>query len=553
MFTRSIRLGRACCAGAAGLLALLPAAHAQSSAPPPANSLGTTDVTPPANAPAWLLPAYRHALSSPLPAFIYPQQTPPFIPQLAVFPDRLGSVGNYQPGGAVTTAPNAFFQSLGTNGRTCFTCHQTPNAMGMSAAHAQAVFAATGGQDPLFAPVDGANCPNQVPAAATSGALVGGLTGSRSQSHLRAAYSQLLNKGLFRIFLPAPANAEFSIQVVSDPNGCNTDPAYNQEVDPTTGAVTTIISVYRRPLMTASLQFKTLTLADFPSSKVPPIDFATGEPLPIDPYTGLYESLNIMWDGREPTLESQASDATLIHAQATTPPTSDQVAQMVAFENGIYSAQGWLGPVALWQGGADGGAVYLSSQSPLESTAPFTPNLVYYSGWSNITATTPTTELQASIARGQALFDNFQFTFMIGPTTTLGCATCHSQAGGGEDAGAGQQHDTGVGGQSVASHGPAPDPTLPIFQLTCKPGFRVGTDGSPVTTNDPGLALITGRCQDIGAFTVPPIRGLAARAPYFHDGSAATILDIVNFYNQRFSMGLTDQQKQDLGNYLSAL
>ncbi|MBV8804166.1 MAG: c-type cytochrome, partial [Sinobacteraceae bacterium] len=455
------------------------------------------------------------------------------------FPDLLGLVSNYQPGGSTTTASNAFFQSLGTNGRTCFTCHQTPQAMGMSAVHAQAVFALTGGRDPLFAPVDGANCPNQVPAASTSGALLGGRTGSATRTDLRAAYSQLLSKGLFRIFLPVPAQAEFTIQVVSDPNGCNTDPAYNQEVDPTTGAVIQIISIYRRPLMTSSLKFKTTHL-NLPGP---------GFPLP--------EANNIMWDGREPTLESQANDATLIHAQATTPPTSDQIAQMVTFENGIFSAQGQLGPVSLWQGGALGGAKYLSTQSPLTQLSP-TPNLDYFSVWNNITATTPETELEASIARGQALFEDGQlFTFSIGGTAgTLrgsGCASCHDQEGGGESAAPGAQRDTGVGGQSVQSNGPAPDPSLPIFKLTCASTAPVGNDGPVVTTNDPGLALITGKCADIGEFTVPPIRGLAARAPYFHDGSAATVLDIVNFYNQRFSIGLTDQQKQDMVNFLNAL
>jgi cytochrome c peroxidase len=67
------------------------------------------------------------------------------------------------------------------------------------------------------------------------------------------------------------------------------------------------------------------------------------------------------------------------------------------------------------------------------------------------------------------------------------------------------------------------------------------------------MALISGKCADIGRLTVAPLRGLASRAPYFSDGSAATLLDVVNFYNQRFSIGLTDQDKQDLVNFLSAL
>jgi cytochrome c peroxidase len=46
------------------------------------------------------------------------------------------------------------------------------------------------------------------------------------------------------------------------------------------------------------------------------------------------------------------------------------------------------------------------------------------------------------------------------------------------------------------------------------------------------------------------LRGLAARAPYFHNRSAATLLDAVNFYDKRFNIGFTNQQKEDLVNFL---
>ena len=57
-----------------------------------------------------------------------------------------------------------------------------------------------------------------------------------------------------------------------------------------------------------------------------------------------------------------------------------------------------------------------------------------------------------------------------------------------------------------------------------------------------------------GAYVQRPFcRGLAARAPYFHDGSAATLMDVVNFYNRRFSIGLSAQEKIDLVNFLNSL
>ena len=58
-------------------------------------------------------------------------------------------------------------------------------------------------------------------------------------------------------------------------------------------------------------------------------------------------------------------------------------------------------------------------------------------------------------------------------------------------------------------------------------------------TTDPGRALITGKWADIGKFKGPILRGLAARAPYFHNGSAATLGDVVDFYDTRFNIHMT--------------
>jgi len=51
----------------------------------------------------------------------------------------------------------------------------------------------------------------------------------------------------------------------------------------------------------------------------------------------------------------------------------------------------------------------------------------------------------------------------------------------------------------------------------------------------------------------PILRGLAARAPYFHNGSAATLDDVVTFYDQRFGINFTDQEKSDLVAFLKTL
>ena len=58
---------------------------------------------------------------------------------------------------------------------------------------------------------------------------------------------------------------------------------------------------------------------------------------------------------------------------------------------------------------------------------------------------------------------------------------------------------------------------------------------------------------EYGVPETPALRGLASRAPFFSDGSAASLGDVVDFYNQRFNIALTIQEKSDLVAFLSAL
>jgi cytochrome c peroxidase len=73
------------------------------------------------------------------------------------------------------------------------------------------------------------------------------------------------------------------------------------------------------------------------------------------------------------------------------------------------------------------------------------------------------------------------------------------------------------------------------------------------TTTDLGQALIDGKFDHVGKIKGPILRGLAARAPYFHNGSAATLMDAVNFYDVRFGLNLSDQDKHDLVAFLKTL
>jgi len=96
-------------------------------------------------------------------------------------------------------------------------------------------------------------------------------------------------------------------------------------------------------------------------------------------------------------------------------------------------------------------------------------------------------------------------------------------------------------------------PRLPIFLISgCPDTFNPGQTASFYTT-DPGRALITGSCSDFNRMKGPILRGLAGRAPYFHNGAAASLREVVNFYNERFQMALTEKQKQELVAFLNTL
>lgn len=408
------------------------------------------------------------------------------------FLDPSGVVESFSDSGSVNTT-GAFFQSLGTNGRTCGSCHQASDAFSITPAHLQARFNGSNGTDPVFRPNDGSNCPTDDVSTVEA---------------RRRAYSLLLDRGLIRVSMPIPANADFHLESVDDPYNCAT--AAN-------------MSLYRRPLPSTNLKFNTA----------------------------------IMWDGREPSLQSQAVDATTGHAQGATP-TPEQVADIVAFETAMFTAQAMDNKAGSLQGaGAEGGAVAVSQQT-------------FYPGINDVLGADPTGKAfdpkvftiydrwtdapgpaRASIARGQAIFNLRPIAIsgvkglndVLGAPTLNGtCTTCHDSPNAGNHS---LRFPIDIG---VASFDPEGTQLayLPQYHFTCD-------DGSTVTTTDPGRAMITGKCADLGKLKGPILRGLAARAPYFHNGRARSLLDVVEFYDQRFDLKLSKRQKQDLANFLGSL
>jgi cytochrome c peroxidase len=156
---------------------------------------------------------------------------------------------------------------------------------------------------------------------------------------------------------------------------------------------------------------------------------------------------------------------------------------------------------------------------------------------------------RARIQRGQELFNTRQFdiTGVGGLNDALGvpvlrgtCTTCHDSPN--------------VGNHSIpfpinigTSDGSRRTPDMPLYTL------KNHQTGEIVETTDPGRVLITGRWADIGKVKGPVLRGLATRAPYFHNGSAASLRDVVSFYMQRFNIGFSEEEIRDLVAFLLAL
>ncbi|HEX8177176.1 MAG TPA: hypothetical protein VF543_18960 [Pyrinomonadaceae bacterium] len=83
--------------------------------------------------------------------------------------------------------------------------------------------------------------------------------------------------------------------------------------------------------------------------------------------------------------------------------------------------------------------------------------------------------------------------------------------------------------------------------------FRNKTTGEIRQLTDAGRGNITGLWNDLGRFKTPGLRGLAARAPYFHNGIAATLEDVVRYYEIHLGFVFTDEERADLVAFLNAL
>jgi cytochrome c peroxidase len=454
--------------------------------------------------------------------------------------DRAGALATVSAYG-LSTASDDFSANLGTNGRSCGTCHAAEDAWTITPKHARSLAS----NDPLFTPNDGSDCPPLTPDQAPDSALS----------------SQLLDYGLIRVQLAIPGTAGFSLAAATNPGGC--------AIPPGSPDASGQLFLFRRPL----------------------------------PSTNLIFNSAIMWDGRETLqaittqtdsqsmdallfdLADQANSATTGHAQGASIAGTPAQAGIVAFETHLSTAQLSIGqrarPLFLNADGAHGGPDYLQQavapQFFVGVNDPLKPGFTaaafdIFAAWE---PTAPGAALLAqtsrAIGRGEAVFNNTTFVIhdvpglnsfpdnplynpadpFAGRDVVGGCGLCHNNPNVGNHSTA-LPINIGVTMARPTNNDGTPNTVLDVARLPLYTLENTAT-GATVDVTDPGKAMISGRWTDIGKTKGPMLRGLGARAPYFHNGSAPDLRAVVKFYNARFNIGLTPRQSRDLATFLGAL
>jgi cytochrome c peroxidase len=388
-----------------------------------------------------------------------------------------GSLPNNQPiqnpgGEAATISTHGsvdltgdYFQTQGTNGQSCATCHIPEEAWSITPGTLQRLFNETEGKYPVFSPLD-ANNPNMDVSTVEA---------------RRAAYSMLLSRGVFRRGGAPRPNSEWELIAVDDPHGLAN---LNQLVH------------WRRAMPTMNF--------------------------PIGSVTVNWDAASNIGKGQRAALVNQTTR--LIKGALQGPPASPEVINnIVDFESTLLTAQLTVPGVGrLDVDGARGGPQALSNMSKVEGRFDL------FDAWIN-----DANPKRAQIARGQELFNGTN-------PSGRSCNVCHNTANNGTNM------DNILFDINTASV-EARTPDLPLYT------FRNKQTGEVRQLTDAGLGNITGKWDDLGDFKTPTLRGLAARAPYFHNGSAATLDDVVRHYQNHFEFIFTDEERADLVAFLNAL
>ena len=241
-------------------------------------------------------------------------------------------------------------------------------------------------------------------------------------------------------------------------------------------------------------------------------------------------SAAVNWDGgntaapdQRAGLENQAR-RNIMNAQQGPPAPPDVIANIVDFEQSLFTAQvSVVGVGRLDTDGARGGPEVLAA---MQKAAGRFDLFDAWVGHDN--------PRRAQIARGQALFNE------VNPGGRS-CSGCHNSANNGTNTNDLLFFDIGTASAAART------PDLPLYT------FQRRSTGELQQLTDAGRGNVTGMWSDLGRFKVPTLRALAARAPYFHNGIAATLDDVIRHYEAQLGFIVTAEQRADLVAFLKAL
>jgi hypothetical protein len=403
---------------------------------------------------------------------------------------------------------NPFFSVLGPNPRTCETCHSPAMGWTLTAKGAQHLFKDSDGLDPLFMLHDAGNRPD---------------ADISTRQARKASFSTLREKGLIRFARTVNAAAEFTVTEVVDPYGF---------------ATPTQITNFRRPTATAN-EAKLVSVTNAPGPQ-PDIPAALA---------GLVRGAAQFHGQRDPAM----------------PVPVDQQQAGAAMQMGIFFAQSIDEDAGrLDDDGAMGGPFNLVDQpfyvgiNDIQGNDPMTHTYTskifnIFDAWEKYDEDRcgrgDRARKRASIWRGQEIFNNKQFVIsgvnglndQLGqPSITGTCGTCHNSPNVGTHS-VYRLFNIGTADEANCS------PDLPMLTLQHK------VTGEIKKTCDMSRGASTGLWVDLGKFRAHPLRGLAARAPYFHDGGAKTVKDVIEYHDRRFNIGLSHRETRDLEAFLNAL
>jgi len=393
---------------------------------------------------------------------------------------------------------NPFFLSLGANGRTCETCHDSRTAWTTSPVLMTLLFEFTAGTHPLFVSLH------------DSGSRLDAPVGTLSQK--RTAFKPLLQFGVHRFTRTNHVGNDYDVIAVDDPWG---------------GSTLTSFANFRRAGTNMGFTNRIASST------------TTGTPNPTV----------------RTQLEGAMNGGTLFHAQGTVPLTQEQRAAGADFMLGLSFAQIYdFIAGRLDSGGARGGPINLAAEP-----YPVAGRFDLYDAWLDACGDGPGVHFgcnlrnrkREQIARGQELFNTMQFQVSgvaglnddLGiPVITTTCNGCHRAKNVGSST-AVRFMDIGVAAESNRAA------FLPLLTIQ-----KRDTDPPEIRkTTDLGRAVSTRLWADIGKVRVLGLRGLASRPPYFHAGQAKTIGQVLDFYATRFSIPFTSANRADLEAFLLAL